>query len=60
MLQRAGYSCGVASHFGHVTSRSNRFALPRVGDVFRGMSGFRRQLDGLEYLWRRVRGERPS
>jgi peptidoglycan/xylan/chitin deacetylase (PgdA/CDA1 family) len=60
MLARAGYSCGVASHFGHVTSRSNRFALPRVGDVFRGMSGFRRQLDGLEYLWRRVRGERPS
>jgi peptidoglycan/xylan/chitin deacetylase (PgdA/CDA1 family) len=59
MLSRAGYSCAVASHFGYVTSESNRFALPRIGDVFRDMTRFRLEVDGLEYLRRRVRGERP-
>jgi peptidoglycan/xylan/chitin deacetylase (PgdA/CDA1 family) len=60
MVARAGYSCAVASHFGYVTSESDRFALPRIGGVFCGMTRFRQDLDGLEYLWRRVRRERPS
>ncbi len=60
MLARAGYSCAVASHFGYVTSASNRFALPRIGGVFRGMARFRQEVDGLEDLWRRVRRKRPS
>ena len=59
MLDRAGYSCAVASHFGYVTSESNRFALPRVGGVH-DITSFRRDLDGLEYLWRRARRERSS
>jgi len=60
MVARAGYVCATASHFGYVTSESNRFALPRIGGVFGGMARFRRDLDGLEYLWRRVRRERSS
>jgi len=58
MLARAGYACAVASHFGYVTGQSHRFALPRIGAVFRGMARFRQELDGLEYLRRRVRRER--
>ena len=60
MAARAGYSCAVASHFGYVTSASNRFALPRVGRVFGDLTTFRQDLDGPEYLWRRVRGQRPA
>jgi peptidoglycan/xylan/chitin deacetylase (PgdA/CDA1 family) len=60
MVARAGYSCAVASHFGYVTNESNRFALPRIGRVFGDMTRFRQDLDGPEYLWRRVRGQRPS
>jgi len=60
MVARAGYSCAVASHFGYVTNESNRFALPRVGRVFGDMTRFRQDLDGPEYLWRHVRGQRPS
>jgi hypothetical protein len=59
MLARAGYSCAVASHFGYVTGESHRFALPRIGGVFHGMARFRQELDGLEYVWRRARRERP-
>ncbi|MDX2165630.1 MAG: polysaccharide deacetylase family protein [Deltaproteobacteria bacterium] len=57
MAARAGYACAVAAHFGFVTERSNRFALPRMGRVFGDLSSFRRDLDGPEYLWRRLRGQ---
>jgi peptidoglycan/xylan/chitin deacetylase (PgdA/CDA1 family) len=60
MVARAGYVCATASHFGYVTRASNRFALPRIGGVFGGMPRFRQDLDGLEYVWRRVRGELAS
>jgi peptidoglycan/xylan/chitin deacetylase (PgdA/CDA1 family) len=60
MVGRAGYVCATASHFGYVTRESNRFALPRIGSVFVDMRRFRQDIDGLEYLWRRVRRERPS
>jgi peptidoglycan/xylan/chitin deacetylase (PgdA/CDA1 family) len=60
MVARAGYACGVASHFGYVTRASHRFALPRVGRVFGDMTRFRQELDGPEYLWRRARGEPVS
>lgn len=60
MVARAGYACAVASHFGYVTPASNRFALPRIGRVFGDMTRFRQDLDGPEYLWRRVHGQRPS
>ena len=60
MVARAGYVCATASHFGYVTRASNRFALPRVGGVFGDMPRFRHGIDGLEYLRRRVRRERPS
>ena len=60
MVARAGYSCAVAAHFGYVTNESNRFALPRIGRVFGDMTRFQQDLDGAEYLWRRVRRQRPS
>jgi peptidoglycan/xylan/chitin deacetylase (PgdA/CDA1 family) len=60
MVARAGYSCAVAAHFGYVTNESDRFALPRIGRVFADMTRFRQDLDGAEYLWRRVRRQRPS
>ena len=60
MVARAGYACAVASHFGYVTDESNRFALPRIGRVFGDMTRFRQDLDGPEYLWRRLRRQRPS
>ena len=60
MVARAGYSCAVASHFGYVTKASNRFALPRIGRVFGDMTRFRQDVDGPEYLWRRVRRQQPS
>jgi peptidoglycan/xylan/chitin deacetylase (PgdA/CDA1 family) len=60
MVARAGYVCATASHFGYVTRESNRFALPRIGRVFGDMARFRQDIDGLEYLRRRVRRERPS
>src|SRR5262249_53543435 len=55
MVARAGYVCAVASHFGYVTRESNRFALPRLGSVFGDMLRFRQEVDGLEYLRRRLR-----
>lgn len=60
MVAQAGYVCATASHSGCVTRESNRFALPRIGGVFGDMARFRQDIDGLEYLRRRVRRERPS
>lgn len=53
MVARAGYTCATAAHFGYVTEAANRFALPRLGGVFGGMSRFRQELDGFEQLRRR-------
>ena len=55
MVARAGYACATASHFGYVTRAANRFALPRIGGVFGDMPRFRQDVDGLAYLWRRIR-----
>jgi peptidoglycan/xylan/chitin deacetylase (PgdA/CDA1 family) len=60
MVARAGYVCATASHFGYVTRESNRFALPRIGSVFGDMPRFRQDIDGLEYVWRRLHREHAS
>ena len=53
MVEKAGYRCATAAHFGYVRAESNRFALPRVGGDVTDMPMFRMRLDGFEYLQRR-------
>ncbi len=58
MVVDAGYSCATATHFGYVRSKSDRLALPRIACHAADMARFRKRVDGLEYLQRRLRGER--
>ncbi len=57
MLRRAGYQCATASHFGYVSLQSNIFTLPRIGSITEDMNLFRKHLDGVDYLQRRILGQ---
>ena len=53
MIRKAGYSCGIASHFGYVTPDSNLMALPRIGAEHSDIYSFYKYLDGVEYFLRK-------
>ena len=53
MLERAGYLCGIASHFGYVLDGSSDYALPRINYVGGDLNLFAKYLDGVEYLQRK-------
>ncbi|MBI3782114.1 MAG: polysaccharide deacetylase family protein [Deltaproteobacteria bacterium] len=57
MVAKAGYLCATAAHFGCVREQSNRFALPRIACHAGDITRFRKTVDGLELLRRRLRGE---
>jgi peptidoglycan/xylan/chitin deacetylase (PgdA/CDA1 family) len=53
MLKEAGYSCAVASHFGHISGGANEMALPRISVGGSTYSNYK-YLDGIEYFQRKV------
>jgi peptidoglycan/xylan/chitin deacetylase (PgdA/CDA1 family) len=56
MVREADYCCGVATHFGYVTPRSNIMALPRIGGEHNDIYSFYKYLDGVEHFLRRISG----
>ena len=56
MVRDAGYSCATASWFGFVElGDDDIYALPRIGcDNFQTFGHFRKNVDGLEFLQRRL------
>jgi len=56
MVREAGYSCATASWFGFVElGDDDIYALPRIGcDNFQTFGHFRKNIDGLEFLQRRL------
>jgi len=52
MLKQAGYLCGIASHFGYVTKKSDIYALPRVSGGSKDFNLFAKHLDGIDFFQR--------
>jgi peptidoglycan/xylan/chitin deacetylase (PgdA/CDA1 family) len=52
MVRRAGYVCGIAAHFGFVTSKSNLFALPRIDGDHVDMYSFYKCISGVDCVLR--------
>ncbi|MFZ0927659.1 MAG: polysaccharide deacetylase family protein [Syntrophobacteraceae bacterium] len=52
MLGKAGYTCGIASHFGFVTAKSNIMCMPRITGDHEDIYSFYKYLDGFEYMMR--------
>jgi len=55
MLKKAGYLCGVASHFGYVSNKSDTYSLPRIVGVKRDFSLFAKFIDGIDYFQKKVK-----
>jgi peptidoglycan/xylan/chitin deacetylase (PgdA/CDA1 family) len=52
MLRKAGYICGIGSHFGFVTAKSSIMCMPRITGDHEDIYSFYKYLDGFEYMMR--------